>query len=131
MRGILLDTSAYSAAARGHADVMGILRVADVIVLCPIVVGELLAGFAKGSRPARNRENLDRMLQSSRVRLSEMGRVTAECYAGIFDSLRRKGTPIPENDLWIAASAMELGLELITLDRHFERVDQIRLRLVR
>jgi predicted nucleic acid-binding protein len=122
---VALDTSAYSAFKRGHRDVVGHLRRAREILLPSIVLGELLGGFEAGGRPRRNREELRLFLQSPRVRLVPVGEATAERYALIYASLRAAGRPLPTNDLWIAASAMEHGVELVTLDRDFARVSQI------
>ena len=120
-----LDTSAYSYFKRGHPDVVRHLRNAQEILLPSIVLGELLAGFETGSRAQRNREELGLFLGSPRVRLVPIGEATAERYAVIYASLRAMGQPIPTNDLWIAASVMEHGTELVTLDRDFTHVAQI------
>ena len=110
---------------RGHPDVVRHLRNAQEILLPSIVLGELLAGFETGSRAQRNREELRLFLGSPRVRLVPIGEATAERYAVIYASLRAMGQPIPTNDLWIAASVMEHGTELVTLDRDFTHVAQI------
>jgi tRNA(fMet)-specific endonuclease VapC len=125
MSRLTLDTSAYSAFKRGHEAVVAHIRVADEILLPSIVVGELLGGFEVGSRTRRNRDELALFLESSRVRVVSVSQETAERYAVIYASLRSKGQPIPTNDLWIAASAMEHGTELVTLDRDFAHIDQI------
>jgi tRNA(fMet)-specific endonuclease VapC len=122
---LTLDTSAYSAFKRGHSSVVDHLRRAEEILLPTIVLGELLGGFETGRQARRNREELDLFRRSPRVRLSSIGEATAERYAAIYASLRSSGRPIPTNDLWIAASAMEHGTELITLDRDFTHVPQI------
>jgi len=131
MSRILLDTSALSAFFRGHAGIVEATRAADRIAVSPIVLGELGTGFRGGGRLERNRELLSKFLQSPRVRTLNLDAETAERYAQIYDSLRRAGTPIPTNDIWIAASAMQFGLLLVTTDGHFERVVQISLDLHR
>ncbi len=131
MSRILLDTSALSAFFRGHAGIVEATRAADRIAVSPIVLGELGTGFRGGGRLERNRELLSKFLQSPRVRTLNLDAETAERYAQIYDSLRRAGTPIPTNDIWIAASAMQFGLLLVTTDGHFERVVQISLDLYR
>ena len=88
-------------------------------------LGELLGGFEAGQRSRRNRDELDLFRESPRIRLVSIGEATAERYAVIYASLRAKGQPIATNDLWIAASAMEHGTELVTLDRDFAHVAQI------
>jgi predicted nucleic acid-binding protein len=125
MSRLTLDTSAYSSFKRGHSGVVRHLRHAQEILLPSIVLGELLAGFEAGSQAQRNREELRLFLQSPRVRLVPIGEATAKRYAIIYASLRGMGQPIPTNDLWIAASVMEHGTELVTLDRDFTRVAQI------
>ena len=125
MSRIALDTSAYSAFKRGHRDVVDHVRRAQEILLPSVVLGELLGGFEAGSQARRNRDELDLFLESPRVRPVTLGQATAERYAVIYASLRTAGHPLPTNDLWIAASAMEHGAELVTLDRDFTHVAQI------
>lgn len=125
MKRILLDTSAYSAASRGHSDVKHVLQFADQVVVNPVVLGELVSGFLGGSRVDENREVLRRFLASDRVQVALLDSETAERYAIIIAWLRREGEPIPTNDIWIAATAMQHGLELVTTDDHFERLPQI------
>jgi len=122
---VALDTSAYSAFKRGHPEVVQHLRRAREILVSSVVLGELLGGFEAGGRPRRNRGDLRLFLESPRVRLVPVGEATAERYARIYASLRAAGRPLPANDLWIAASAMEHGAELVTLDRDFAGVPQI------
>ena len=125
MNRVLLDTSAYSAFMKGHAETVSALREADEIYLNAIVLGEMLAGFMTGDRRAKNEEELARFLDSPRVNLIDVDEATAERYAVIFTTLRAAATPIPTNDLWIAASSMQHGLRLLTLDSHFTKVPQI------
>lgn len=127
---ILLDTSAYSAFFRGHPSALALLRRADTIALTPVVLGELLAGFRRGRRPARNRAQLEELLDSPRVEVVPVDEETADFYAEVHSALRAAGTPIPTNDVWIAASAMQHGLRLVTGDRHFERVAQVAVELL-
>ena len=125
MNRLMLDTSAYSAFKRGHAGVVHQIRRAEEILLPSIVLGELLGSFELGRQSRRNRDELDLFRESPRVRLVSIGEATAERYAVIYASLRASGQPIPTNDLWIAASAMEHGAELVTLDGDFAHVPQI------
>ena len=129
MSRLTLDTSAYSAFKRNHADVVQHLRRAQEILVPTIVLGELLAGFEAGRRARRNRDELRLFLETPKVRLVSITAETAERYAVIYASLRASGQPIPTNDLWIAASTMEHGTELVTLDRDFGHVAQILLAL--
>lgn len=125
MNRVALDTSAYSAFKRGHAEVVEHLRRAREILLSSVVLGELSGGFAVGGRSRQNREDLRLFCESTRVRLVPVGEATAERYALIYAFVRAEGRPLPTNDLWIAASAMEHGAELVTLDGDFTRVAQI------
>jgi tRNA(fMet)-specific endonuclease VapC len=122
---LTLDTSAYSAFKRGHPEIADRLRRAQEILLPSIVLGELLGGFEAGTRSRQNRDELRLFMESPRVHLASIGEATAERYAVIYASLRAAGQPIPTNDLWIAASTMEHGTELVTLDRDFTHVAQI------
>ncbi len=124
----LLDTNAYVAMAKGDARVAGLIREAEEVVLSMVVVGELLYGFRHGSRRARNVELLDDFLAQPVVAVKDVTRATAEWFAEISTGLRRKGHPIPTNDVWIAAHAFETGSELITFDRHFSQVPGLLLR---
>ena len=125
MRRVLLDTSAYSLLMRGHKDVAALLDAADEVFLPAVVIGELLAGFKKGNSEQRNREILDGFLAVPTVLTLPLDEETGERYAVILDFLRRQGSPIPTNDLWIAACAMQHGLVLITADRHFLKLPQV------
>jgi len=125
MSRLLLDTTAYSAMRRGDRRLVGPLAEASEIVLNPVVVGELVYGFVGGRLEEQNRRLLREFLESDRVRVVSVDEETAERYAAIRDYLRRKGTPIPTNDLWIAASAAQHGLKLLCLDRHFKEVPQV------
>ncbi len=122
---IMLDTSAYSAFMRGVATAMDFVSAADEIGLSAIVLGELHAGFALGTRQAANEDELRSFMASRRVRVIAIDDDTAIYYAVIRNALRARGTPIPSNDVWIAASAMQYGMQVVTCDTHFEHVAQI------
>jgi tRNA(fMet)-specific endonuclease VapC len=122
---VLVDTSAYSAFFRGHAGVKALFQKVDEIVLSPIVLGELRAGFIAGAHRRKNERELDLFLRSSRVSIASIDEETSAHYAAIVHSLRIAGTPVPTNDIWIAASAMQHGLRVITTDRHFAKMPQI------
>ncbi|TAK45667.1 MAG: type II toxin-antitoxin system VapC family toxin [Betaproteobacteria bacterium] len=119
MSAIVIDTNVYSGFLRGNAVAEGALRLADEIHLPLIVLAELLAGFAAGSRSAANREQLARFMASPRVHLLTPDAKTADHYADVFAALKRQGAPIPTNDLWIAALARQHRLPLFSLDVHF------------
>jgi tRNA(fMet)-specific endonuclease VapC len=123
----LVDTNAYSAFRRGVPEAVELVRRGENMVLSPIVLGELLAGFALGTDERRNRRELDVFLGSPRVSVSAVTEETAGFYARIYGSLRRKGRPIPTNDLWIAAAALQHGMGLFTFDGHFREVDGLKI----
>ena len=125
MKRILIDTNVYAAFKRGDAEAIAVLRRAPEIALCPTVFGELLAGFACGSQVARNRRELDEFVRTPRVRQLSIDAETAEHYAAIFAVLRRKGRPVPTNDLWIAAVAMQHGYAVFSLDDHFSAMENL------
>jgi tRNA(fMet)-specific endonuclease VapC len=127
--GVLIDTNVYSAFKRNHAGVVDELRRASELVLCPIVLGELRSGFALGSRERDNERELEEFTASPRVRLLGITDRTSVFYARIFRALRCKARPIPANDLWIAACALEHGLCLLSFDGHFGEIDGLALRL--
>jgi tRNA(fMet)-specific endonuclease VapC len=122
---LLVDTSAYSAFMRGHPAIKSSLQRADEIIVNTIVLGELAAGFIKGRRRGKNQEELRRFLSSPRVNVVDVTEETAERYGVILNSLWKAGTPIPTNDIWIAASAMEHGLQILTTDAHYQKVGQV------
>jgi predicted nucleic acid-binding protein len=122
---LLLDTSAYSAFMRGHAEVRAAVRTNEEIFVNSIILGELTAGFIRGNRRRKNDQELRRFLASPRVGVLDVTEETAERYAVILNSLWQAGTPIPTNDIWIAASAMEYGLRVVTTDEHYRKIPQI------
>ena len=126
MRPILLDTNAYTDFMLGANDVVEVIAHADRLLISSTVLGELLGGFAAGSREARNRAELAQFLDSPRVEVLPVTATTADHYAVVYAGLRRKGQPIPTNDLWIAASALEHAAALLTRDAHFIQVDGLR-----
>ena len=126
MRSIVLDTNAYVAFKRGDANIVEVIQRCPDLLICTTVLGELLAGFAAGTREAKNRQELSLFMQSPRVRDVSCGGITADNYALIYAALRRNGLPIPSNDLWIAASCLEHGAALLTLDAHFKNIDGLR-----
>lgn len=126
MRPILIDTSAYTAFMLGEGAAVEVVAHAERICLNSIVLGELLGGFAAGAHEARNRAELARFIDSPRVEVVPVTALTADSYALVFSSLRRKGQPIPTNDLWIAASALEHSAALLTSDTHFGHIDGLR-----
>jgi len=125
MTRVLADTSAYSAFLRGHSEVGDALRAADEIRVTPVVLGELMAGFRGGTRRRANEDQLRFFLSSPRVGVLPIDEDTAERYAAIISSLRSAGVQVGTNDVWIAASAMQHGLMVVTTDADFLRIPQI------
>ena len=122
---ILLDSNAYSRLMRGDEQAATVVRDATEILMSAVVVGELLYGFRSGSRFDRNATDLRSFLDNPHVSFVPVGPVTADRYSRIAAALRARGSPIPTNDVWIAAHAMETGADLVSADRHFKAVDGI------
>jgi predicted nucleic acid-binding protein len=122
MNRMLIDTNIYSHALRGTADVVEVLRGANLIAVSAISIGELLSGFKGGKREKQNRRELAQFLDSPRVRLFSIDDESAEFYASVLDNLKSSGRPIPTNDIWISAVALQHGLPLFSKDKHFEWV---------
>jgi tRNA(fMet)-specific endonuclease VapC len=119
---ILIDTNAYTAFKRGLTEAVDIIQRSPQIALPIIVIGELLAGFAAGQREEKNKQELELFLASPRVILLIVDKKTTEFYASIYASLRAKGQPIPTNDLWITALALQHSTPLFSFDKHFQNV---------
>ncbi len=119
---VCLDTNAYSRLAQGDDEVCRILERADSITVPAVVIGELTYGFLNGSRRAENEAALERFLEEDDVSCQPVTRSIAERYGYVKAALKKKGTPIPENDIWIAATALETGCWLVTYDAHFNQV---------
>lgn len=120
---ILLDTNAYSALVEGQPEIGIHVREAEEVLISTVVLGELLFGFHNGSRYEQNRRVLDRFLREPRVQIVTLTITTAERFGEIFASLRKRGKPIPTNDIWIAAQAVETRSDLVSFDSHFREVD--------
>ncbi len=119
---VTLDTSAYSQMRRGNQAILDVVQRSETIALSAIVLGELHSGFRAGNRSAENIANLTQFLSKPSVRVLNVTEETALRYAEIEVYLRKKGRPIPRNDVWIAAVALEHGLQLVTLDAHFREI---------
>jgi len=119
----MLDTSAYVGFKRNAVEAVEIIVKAELIIFSPVVMGELMFGFRNGTRFKENMDDLDRFLKHEAVDLMPVGKVTSDRYSRIAVKLRQQGTPIPTNDIWIAAQAMELGAELITSDQNFDKIN--------
>jgi predicted nucleic acid-binding protein len=120
---VLLDTNAYSAWKRNDETVLEIIHRSEHLFLSAVVAGELLFGFRIGSRFRKNYRELLAFLESPFVTFLPVTFDSADRFSLIASSLRRKGRPLPTNDIWIAAHAMESGAYLISFDTHFEQID--------
>jgi tRNA(fMet)-specific endonuclease VapC len=119
---VTLDTSAYSQMRRGNQAILDVVQRSESIALSAIVLGELHSGFRAGNRCAENIARLAEFLSKPSVRVLNVTEETALRYAEIDVYLRKRGRPIPRNDVWIAAVALEHGLQLVTLDAHFREI---------
>jgi len=127
MSAILIDTNAYARFLAGDERVLDMLARASRIHVSVFVLGELLAGFRLGSREKKNREILGRFLAKPGVTVLDATKDTADCFGLIKSALKKSGRPIPLNDVWLAAHALETGSVLVTFDAHFEVVPGLRI----
>jgi tRNA(fMet)-specific endonuclease VapC len=127
MKKLIVDTNAYVRYLSGEEKVLDYFAAADRIYLPVFVLGELFAGFSGGTKERENRRILDQFLSKSSVGLLEATRETAEYFGIIKAALKKAGRPIPLNDIWIAAQALETGSVLATYDPHFLAVPGLRI----
>lgn len=123
---LLIDTNAFAAMMRGDREAQNLVRSANRVCMSVVVLGELLAGFRLGSREAQNREYLNEFLGWMDVSVVPIDLQIAEAYSSLLVALRKAGTPIPTNDLWVAATALCEDLVIFTYDRHFRSVPGVR-----
>ena len=119
---IIIDTNFYAAFKRNDTEAVDLLKRVEYIGINAVILGELFAGFRCGNKERQNRTELDQFLDSARVYTITLDDETSEYYAQVFSELRQKGRPIPSNDLWLAASALQHGLALATYDEHFSNI---------
>jgi len=124
---LALDANRYSDLCRGNVSVVETVERADEIWLPFIVLGELRAGFAVGNQGPRNEAVLRRFLMKSGVGVLYADEQTTHHYAAVYRQLRKQGTPIPTNDMWIAALVLQHSLVLLARDTHFEVLPQLTL----
>ena len=117
---LAVDTNAVIAYRADIAGAAKIIDAADCVMLPLPVLGELLFGAAASGRPEENRNAV--LAFAETCTLLEPTMQTAEAYASTRAALKSQGTPIPENDIWIAALCLQWGLPLLTGDRHFQQV---------
>ena len=127
---LVLDTNAYCLSDVGSESALEALEEAHSLFLPSIVYGELYYGFQYGSKLRENIKRLNRFIEEFQVTLIAVDQEVATKYGDIYASLRKKGKPIPTNDLWISACCMSVGGTLLTEDQHFKAVDQIQIRWI-
>lgn len=120
-----LDTSAYSRFRRGDESLTELLDRAEWIGVPAVTLGELRTGFLLGSRATRNEAELSEFLASPVVSELTVDGEVSRHYAAIVVDLQRAGTPVPSNDIWIAATAARAGALVLTTDVHFERITRV------
>ncbi len=125
MSAYCLDTSAYSNFRRGNEEVATLLDRAELVGVSTIALGELRTGFVLGGRRDRNEAELDAFLDNPAVEVLQVDPETSRHYAEIVAELRKAGTPLPTNDIWIAATAARNGTTVLTCDDHFERITRV------
>lgn len=126
MKNILLDTNCYTAYLAGDERVLDALAEAESVYMSVFVLGELFAGFRGGSRELQNRNNLKQFLAKSTVTVLDATMETAEIFGDLKEKLKKSGTPLPINDVWIAAHTLETSSVLITYDAHFQLITGLR-----
>jgi tRNA(fMet)-specific endonuclease VapC len=124
---LFIDSNRFTDFARGLAEVVARFESADELWLSLIVLGELRGGFAFGTKSVLNEEILEKFLGRSMVQVLALDEETVDHYAAVYSGLRRGGTPIPTNDMWIAAQAIQHDLILDTRDQHFHYVSGLKL----
>jgi predicted nucleic acid-binding protein len=122
---VALDTNRLTDLFKGDTPLAAWLETCDEVWIPLIVLAEIKAGFYGGSEQQHNQILLRRLLSKATFQILLPGRETAEQYARLFVQLKRAGTPVPDNDLWIAALVLEHDLTLITRDRHFQQIPQL------
>ena len=127
MKKIVVDTNAYAQLLTGNEMILDTIANAETVYVSIFVLGELFAGFSGGSKEKQNREILNRFLLKPTVKILNATTETAEVFGHIKSNLKTAGSPIPINDVWIAAHAIETGSVLVSFDAHFKNVPGIRL----
>jgi tRNA(fMet)-specific endonuclease VapC len=122
---ICLDTSAYSLFQRGDRQAMKVIDQAEWVGIPAITLGELWFGFRLGARRDRNEASLRDFLANPVVEVLDVDEDVGMQYADIVFDLRRAGSPIPTNDIWIAATAARAGAAILSADDHFTRIARV------
>ena len=125
MSRVCLDTSAYSHFQRGDAAIVKIISAARWIGMPSIVLGELRTGFLLGGQVAKNEDELRRFLHHPLVEILDVDDDASRIYAEIMVALRKAGTPLPTNDIWVASLASRDGATVVTYDEHFRLIHRV------
>jgi tRNA(fMet)-specific endonuclease VapC len=125
MAKIILDTNAYTAYLTGDKKILTAIAGAEIIYMSIFVLGELYAGFKGGSKEEKNRQILNTFIQKPGVIVINATERTSEIFGEIKHSLKRAGTPLPINDVWIAAHGIETGSVLISYDGYFKKISNL------
>jgi tRNA(fMet)-specific endonuclease VapC len=122
---LALDTNRYTDLCRGNVPVVETVELAEEVWLPFIVLGELRAGFAVGSQGSRNEAVLRRFLLKPGIGVLFADEQTTHHYGAVYRQLRKQGTPIPTNDMWVAALVLQHSLILFARDAHFDALPQL------
>ncbi len=122
---VALDTNRYTDLFLRVAETITVVEQAESVALPFVVVGELRAGFGHGRRQAENEAALRRFLAKADVRVLFPDDQTTHHYAGVYRQLRKQGSPIPTNDMWIAALVLQHNIALHARDKHFDNLPQL------
>lgn len=126
MKSVFLDTTAYSRYCKRDIKVGQLLQHTHKIYLSSVSLGELYSGFKQGDKELENVDILRSFIDDPKVEIVDVTAKTAVFYGRTKYALRKKGTPIPDNDIWIAASAISNRSVLITFDRHFLEIPELK-----
>ena len=126
MKNIVIDTNAYTRLLKGEEDVLDVIGTAEIVYMSIFVLGELYAGFAGATKERANKDVLNIFLRKPTVKILNATSETAQVFGMVKQELKNAGTPLPINDVWIAAHALETGSTLITYDSHFKKIAGLR-----
>lgn len=127
MKQVLLDTNAYARFLAGDTSILDAVASSEVVFMSIFVLGELYAGFSGGTKNLENRNRLKDFLFKPSVKILNATSETADIFGSLKTTLKKAGTPLPINDVWISAHGIETGSVIITFDKHFEKIPGIRL----
>lgn len=122
---VVLDTNRYVDFARGDRDCRALLESAERVLVPVVVLGELRAGFTVGTKGKANESGLLKFLAAPGVEVLAISEGTTHHYGRLYGQLREQGTPIPTNDLWIAALVLQHDAHLYSRDAHFLSLPQL------